>query len=606
MKKFFLKFIIIFILLFTIEVNASEKNPYYLEYQKLSDEEKANIDYIPNEYIVYYDLDKNYNAAKRSLFAFYSAIPSKFDLRNVDGSRMIPPIDNQGILGLCWAFASNNILESYYLMHDKGVIDLSDDQASYVAKYLGDASFGTGNSPYNLLRYWLMGLSPISEDDFGEYSLTEKNIGYKDYLDNNNVLFDIKDVKVFPALNIPYVFQTYTLTNAVNRVSEYNTDIKNHIMTYGAVYAGIYWDFYDENKNLVYNDGTRSFDSYAESGHAVTIIGWDDNYEGVSIKGTPVKGAWLAMNSWGSSYEYFYISYYDVTVVQCLLGVTFVDEKEWNNVYTDYELIEESNSKQVYKFKKGTNQEKIESVKILYSSNPTTAKVSISDGFNTYTSTSSTDLSFGIKTYEFGNINFDSEELYVIIESSIESSYFEISLYTSDVVGNKVLEFEELEFNSFLSNVNFYNLYSKNIDTGSSVTINVFDDKNNEITSKFTFIKPVIINDYAYLELKSKSSLSGYEYIKIKATIGQVSDEIINYINGSGTSDSPYVIRTPQEMQFLSYDDVYLKLGNDIDLTKEIKSKYGLFYNSGYGWNPIDFNGVLDGDGYKIKNLSLN
>ena len=133
-------------------------------------------------------------------------------------------------------------------------------------------------------------------------------------------------------------------------------------------------------------------------------------------------------------------------------------------------------------------------------------------------------------------------------------------------------------------------MYSKNISTGKSVTVQIFDDKHNNITSKFNINKPVIINDYSNISINAKSSLSDYEYIRIEASVDGVSTSLINYINGDGTVDNPYVIRTPYEMMFLSYDGFYSKLGNTIDLDKEIKSTYGLFYNDGYGWEPFNFN----------------
>lgn len=606
MKKYFFNFLICFVLLFSFNIKASEINSDYIEYEKLNNSVKENMDFIPSEYIVYYDTSKFSNmSSKRSLYAFYSATPSSYDLRNVNGSRLIPPIDDQGSLGLCWAFASNNLLESYYLKHNMGTIDLSDDQPSYVSMYFGDADFGKGNSVYNTLRYWHMGYAPVSEDVFGKYSLEKRTLTYKDYLDNENLSLDIKNVKVFPALNTSNVFSKYTISTALSVVNEYNKDIKSHLMNNGAVFTGVFWYFYDQNKNLVYNDGSLNYTSYATSGHAVTIIGWDDNYEGVSINGTAVKGAWLAMNSWGNSTDYFYISYYDIDVVKSLFGVTLAGEKEWNNSYTNPELFSEKSTKKVYLFNKGTENEKIESVKLLYKNSDSNASVYISDGINTYASITSTDITYGIKTYEFGDISFDSDELYVIVDSTYGSSYFEVALFTSDVVENKVLEFEKLEFNNISSTILNYNLYSKNIDTGSSITIKVYDEDDNDITSKFIINSPVIINDYCKVTLTAKSSLSSYEYIRVNASIGDIDTYLINYINGDGTIDNPYIIRTPQEMSFLSNENYYLKLGNSIDLKDEINSTYGLFYNDGYGWEPYDFkNSSFDGDGYKIKNLS--
>ncbi len=54
--------------------------------------------------------------------------------------------------------------------------------------------------------------------------------------------------------------------------------------------------------------------------HAVTIIGWDDNYSASNFlpgKQPPADGAWIVRNSWSADYGndgYFYLSYYDQTI----------------------------------------------------------------------------------------------------------------------------------------------------------------------------------------------------------------------------------------------------------------------------------------------------
>ena len=64
--------------------------------------------YIPEEYNHYYKIDitKNNIVRNRGVYSFYSAIPSSYDLTNVNGKRLIPPRDNQGTAPICWAFAS--------------------------------------------------------------------------------------------------------------------------------------------------------------------------------------------------------------------------------------------------------------------------------------------------------------------------------------------------------------------------------------------------------------------------------------------------------------------------------------------------------------------
>ena len=91
------------------------------------------------------------------------------------------------------------------------------------------------------------------------------------------------------------------------------------------------------------------------------------------------------------------------------------------------------------------------------------------------------------------------------------------------------------------------------------------------------------------------------------------------FSGGDGTSDSPYLITTAEELAQLAtlvnednyYNPVWAnkryKLDNDIDL-----SEYSENFNNGEGWITIGkdydypFKGVFDGNSYKIKNLYIN
>ena len=76
--------------------------------------------------------------------------------------------------------------------------------------------------------------------------------------------------------------------------------VKEAIMAYGAVSVGICWDndAFNEENNAYYSGS-----DYFPPNHAVTIVGWDDDYSKDNFKedNRPEKnGAWLARNSWGA------------------------------------------------------------------------------------------------------------------------------------------------------------------------------------------------------------------------------------------------------------------------------------------------------------------
>lgn len=97
-------------------------NPEWEVYNKLSEEEKANIDYIPMKYIINYDNFINNQKNKMSLFS-RNIIPKSYDLRNINGVNTLGPVQDQGYSGLCWLFAMYTSLQSsIYKQHDENTL----------------------------------------------------------------------------------------------------------------------------------------------------------------------------------------------------------------------------------------------------------------------------------------------------------------------------------------------------------------------------------------------------------------------------------------------------------------------------------------------------
>lgn len=94
---------------------------------------------------------------------------------------------------------------------------------------------------------------------------------------------------------------------------------------------GLDYDHYIQSLEIISDANTATYintDTYAqytdnndaEANHAVTIVGWDDDYSVtnfLSNRQPPANGAWIVRNSWGADYGndgYFYLSYYDQTI----------------------------------------------------------------------------------------------------------------------------------------------------------------------------------------------------------------------------------------------------------------------------------------------------
>ncbi|WP_278550744.1 lectin like domain-containing protein [Cloacibacillus evryensis] len=111
--------------------------------------------------------------------------------------------------------------------------------------------------------------------------------------------------------------------------------VKRALKEYGAVSVGIAYIEVDEKTGAEYfNEGTSAFYSglpYEGTNHAVTIVGWDDEYPIVNFcedTRPQSNGAWIVRNSWGDDYGdrgYFYVSYEEPSLCD---GVAYVSVPE--------------------------------------------------------------------------------------------------------------------------------------------------------------------------------------------------------------------------------------------------------------------------------------
>jgi hypothetical protein len=134
-----------------------------------------------------------------------------------------------------------------------------------------------------------------------------------------------------------------------------NNVIKSAIMTYGGVWAWMDWVGPTQGTTPYYNaiqqhttnpsspiaayyENTENV-SNASGPHAVTIVGWDDNYPATNFSTPPPgNGAFIVKNSWGTDWGqqgFFYVSYYDISMGYNSLAV-FTAEPT-TNYQTNYQ-----------------------------------------------------------------------------------------------------------------------------------------------------------------------------------------------------------------------------------------------------------------------------
>lgn len=223
---------------------------------------------------------------------FNGTLPSSYDLRNYN---YVTPVKDQGSGGNCWAFASLAALESCILKASDTNYDLSEENMKNLMALYSD--YGWNMTPNDggyidmAIGYLISWLGPINETD------DKYNPKSKISLISNNII---------QIQNIVYL----TRTSYDDR-----DNIKKAIMDYGAVATTVAWydEYFDENEINYY-----CFNDEEKINHAVTIVGWDDNYSRNNFGSTEIEdGAWIIKNSWGvndGETGYYYVSYYDKSI----------------------------------------------------------------------------------------------------------------------------------------------------------------------------------------------------------------------------------------------------------------------------------------------------
>lgn len=359
----------------------------YKEYLKLSEEEKKKIYAIPRKYNVPLDNIKD----KKSVKTLETEnIPSSYILTekdtNNDGivdnkdikvdsyGNIKIKVENQADRGICWAFASTKCLETYLALQgqydeNNQPYDFSESHLDYRESSIYDVyrqEFKGGNF-YNFQHYVQNENGPVMEKEV-PYSKIYTTIDEYKYLggllpktsiNSHDEKKGFVDFSTIDKKNQSYDGKT---------LDEFRKKVKQHIMENGSIYASI-----ASNKINRYNEKMVVNNRESPSDHAISIIGWDDNFakENFPEDCRPKSnGAYIALNSWGEWWGnngMFFISYEDFRVESDMSGIDNAEmlnllsisiEKESDRLnYIAGEKFDKTNMKVVGKYKDGTIKE---------------------------------------------------------------------------------------------------------------------------------------------------------------------------------------------------------------------------------------------------------
>jgi len=218
--------------------------------------------------------------------------PTYYDLRTLG---KITPVKNQLDSGSCWAFATYGSLESNLLKTENR--DFSENNLKNSSGF--DIGSNDGGNAFMSTAYLARWAGPINESD-----------------DKFNPDSSKSPTELLAQKHIQEVLWLPDRTSHTD-----NNTIKDEIMKNGAIYTSLYYE--DSSFNSSFNTYYDSWNYSGDNNHAVTIVGWDDNYDKNKFVDSYTgqvptgNGAFIVKNSWGTSWGdigYFYISYYDENI----------------------------------------------------------------------------------------------------------------------------------------------------------------------------------------------------------------------------------------------------------------------------------------------------
>lgn len=281
--------------------------------------EEAEDSLVGRKLITHEALDLDLEDISTGLRA--SASNAKYNANEVG---VVTSPKDQGDYGTCWAFTATSMAETSLIKNsvsvngtvaNKSNTDLSELHAAYF--FSNKDADPLGNTTGDKVT--------VAENDYKD---TGGNMYLQAFSYANGVGAVQESVLPYSCIGtlnsgdssvLGLAYQHPAALKNAYFVNNTKDQIKAAVIKYGSVGMSYYHDL----KNTYYNSSTSSYCYPKETtsvNHAVTIVGWDDNYSQSNFKSVSkvtANGAWIVKNSWGTGWGssgYFYISYQDGSI----------------------------------------------------------------------------------------------------------------------------------------------------------------------------------------------------------------------------------------------------------------------------------------------------